>query len=115
MAKSKNPPPPPTDTSHPDAVVARILSHGDNDDSISRHDLAELSLVCGRLHGDLSSLMARLAPLVQRAVQVNLLQDVQNLYHHNNNNKSQHHQPSPSEVAKILDQVCWWSNDFLMF
>lgn len=83
-----------TSTSHPDAVVARILSKN----NIARQDLAELSLVCGRLKGDLSCLMPLLAGVVQRAVRVNILQDVQDLC-----NKHPH---SPSEVAKILDQVC---------
>jgi hypothetical protein len=80
---------------HPDAVVARILS-ANNNNVIARADLAELSLVCGRLSGDLSSLMPLLATVIQRALRVNIMTDVKDLYQ----------DKSPSEVAKILDQVC---------
>jgi hypothetical protein len=79
---------------HPDAVVARILSANNN--VIARADLADLSLVCGRLSGDLSSLMPLLATVIQRALRVNIMTDVKDLYQ----------DKSPSEVAKILNQVC---------
>jgi hypothetical protein len=83
-------------TNHPDAVVARILSAN----VIARSDLAELSLVCGRLSGDLSSLMPLLASVIQRGLLVkNILHDVKDLYQ----------DQSPSEVAKILDEVRWFT------
>jgi hypothetical protein len=81
-------------TNHPDAVVARILSAN----VITRSDLAELSLVCGRLSGDLSCLMPLLATVIQRGLRVNILHDVKDLYQ----------DQSPSEVAKLLDEVCFW-------
>lgn len=76
---------------HPEAVVTRILSAG----NASRRDLADLSMVYGRLSGDQSSLMQLLAGIVQRALRVNLLVDVKDLY------KDQ----SPSDVAKMMDEV----------
>jgi hypothetical protein len=79
-------------THQPDAVVARILSAN----VITRADLVELSLVCGRLSGDLSSLMPLLASVIQRGLLVkNILHDVKDLYQ----------DQSPSEVAKMLDEV----------
>ena len=77
---------------NPEGVVSRILSRG----AVSDRDLADLSLVCGRLEGDLSDLMPLLAGVIQKAVAVNILEDAKEIYG----------KGSPSESSLALDAVC---------